>query len=122
MNTLELIPRDGAILARLAELEQKYKGFKMFEAEKILHSGTVYRIAGSVSAGNLSGRLYIRFNLSGFTLYLMNGYIQPLGEYINNTFQPSQLGQFYDCEVERVLNYLLAHGLFTDVKKTVAEG
>lgn len=122
MNTLELIPRDGAILARLAELEQKYKGVKRFEAEKILYSGTVYRIVGSVSDGNLSGRLYIRFNLSGFTLYLMNRYIQPLGEYINNTFRPSKLGQFYDCEVERVLNYLLAHGLFTDVKKTVAEG
>lgn len=116
MNTLVLIPKDVTRLKRLADLAEKYKGFKMFDAERLFYSGEIFRITEGAPGGNLSGRLYIHFNISGFTLYLMNGYLQPLGEYLNNTFTPSPLGTFYNCEIKNILKYLFTHGLFTNPK------
>ena len=120
MNIFTQVPRHQARLDRLSDLEQKYKGFKMFQAEKLLYSGKIFHIAKNVPGGDLSGRLYIYFNISGFTLYLMNGYLQPLGEEINNVFHPSPLGQFYLHEIETVITYLYTHGLYTDIKTTQA--
>ena len=106
MENLTLMPRDAARLERLEQLKQMYSPNSMFLADELYYSGTVYRLPDTFPAGNLSGRLFVHFSGADFTLYLKNGYIQPLGSFTGGVFTPSLLGTMYPSEVTLALEYL----------------